>query len=220
MAGADEERPDVDSQEQVYGLGRLLALSDGVFAFAMTLLVVQLLVPQLGPGQVGELGTKLLDQVPSYISYLISFVVISIYWFSHHRLFRYIRRWDVWLIALNLGALLFVAVMPFPTAIMGRYGDQTVAVVIYATILGSTGLCIWLIWWHGIRRHLFTQSLEQDAARQFRWRAFLTPAVFFLSIPVAFWQPRVAQASWGLIWLGIYVLGRPRRRVSTARVSP
>ena len=217
MAGADEERPDVDSQEQVYGLGRLLALSDGVFAFAMTLLVVQLLVPQLGPGQVGELGTKLLDQVPSYISYLISFVVISIYWFSHHRLFRYIRRWDVWLIALNLGALLFVAVMPFPTAIMGRYGDQTVAVVIYATILGSTGLCIWLIWWHGIRRHLFTQSLEQDAARQFRWRAFLTPAVFFLSIPVAFWQPRVAQASWGLIWLGIYVLSRPRRRVSNAR---
>jgi uncharacterized membrane protein len=65
MAGADEERPDVDSHEQVYGLGRLLALSDGVFAFAMTLLVVQLLVPQLGPGQVGQLGTKLLDQVPS-----------------------------------------------------------------------------------------------------------------------------------------------------------
>ena len=217
MAGADEEKPDVGSHEQVYGLGRLLALSDGVFAFAMTLLVVQLLVPQLGPGQVGQLGAKLLDQVPSYISYLISFAVISIYWFSHHRLFRYVRRWDVWLIALNLGALLFIAVMPFPTAIMGRYGDQTVAVVIYAAILGSTGLCIWLMWWYGIRRHLFTPSLEQHAARQFRWRAFLTPAVFFLSIPVAFWQPRVAQASWGLIWLGIYVLSRPRRRVSNAR---
>jgi uncharacterized membrane protein len=217
MAGADEERPDVDSHEQVYGLGRLLALSDGVFAFAMTLLVVQLLVPQLGSGQVGQLGTKLLDQVPSYFSYLISFVVISIYWFSHHRLFRYVRRWDVWLIALNLGALLFIAVMPFPTAIMGRYGDQTVAVVIYAANLGSAGLFIWLMWWYGIRRHLFTASLEHHAARQFRWRAFLTPAVFFLSIPVAFWQPRVAQFSWGLIWLGIYVLSRPRRRRSHAR---
>jgi hypothetical protein len=85
LAGADEERPDVDSHEQVYGLGRLLALSDGVFAFAMTLLVVQLLVPQLGPGQVGQLGTKLLDQMSSYVSYLISFTVISIYWYSHHR---------------------------------------------------------------------------------------------------------------------------------------
>jgi len=217
MAGADEERPEVDTHEQVYGLGRLLALSDGVFAFAMTLLVVQLLVPQLGPGQVGQLGAKLLDQVPSYFSYLISFVVISIYWFSHHRLFRYVRRWDVWLIALNLGALLFIAVMPFPTAIMGRYGDQTVAVVIYAAILGSAGLFIWLMWWYGIRRHLFTASLAQHAARQFRWRAFLTPAVFFLSIPVAFWQPKAAQASWGLIWLGIYLLSRPRRRVSNAR---
>jgi len=217
MAGADEERPDVDSHDQVYGLDRLLALSDGVFAFAMTLLVVQLLVPQLGPGQVGQLGTKLLDQVRSYISYLISFAVISIYWYSHHRLFRYVRRWDVWLIALNLGALLFIAVMPFPTAIVGRYGDQTVSVVIYAAILGSAGLFIWLMWWYGIRRQLLTRRLEQHAARQFRWRAFLTPVVFYLSIPVAFCQPRIAQTSWGLIWLGIYVLSRPRRRVSNAR---
>jgi uncharacterized membrane protein len=217
MAGADEERPDVDSHEEVYGLARLLALSDGVFAFAMTLLVVQLGVPQLARGEVGQLGSRLLEEVPSYISYLISFVVISMYWYSHHRLFRYVRRWDAWLITLNLGALLFVAVMPFPTAIMGRYGDQTLAVVIYAATLGTTGLFIWLIWWYGIRRQLFTRSLEQHAARQFRWRAFLTPAVFFLSIPVAFWQPRVAQASWGLIWLGIYVLSRPSRRVSNAR---
>jgi uncharacterized membrane protein len=217
LAGADEERPDVDSHEQVYGLGRLLALSDGVFAFAMTLLVVQLLVPQLGPGQVGQLGTKLLDQMSSYVSYLISFTVISIYWYSHHRLFRYVRRWDAWLVALNLGALLFIALMPFPTAIMGRYADQTVAVVIYAAILGSSGLFVWLVWWYCIRRHLFTASLEQHTARQFRWRAFLTPAVFFLSIPIAFWQPRVAQASWGLIWLGIYALSRPRRRISNFR---
>jgi uncharacterized membrane protein len=217
LAGADEERPDVDSHEQVYGLGRLLALSDGVFAFAMTLLVVQLLVPQLGPGQVGQLGTKLLDQMSSYVSYLISFTVISIYWYSHHRLFRYVRRWDAWLVALNLGALLFIAVMPFPTAIMGRYADQTVAIVIYAAILGSSGLFVWLMWWYCIRRHLFTASLEQHTARQFRWRAFLTPAVFFLSIPIAFWQPRVAQASWGLIWLGIYALSRPRRRISNFR---
>ena len=216
MAGADEERPDVDSHEQVYGLGRLLALSDGVFAFAMTLLVVQLAVPQLAQGQASQLGSQLLAEGPSYFSYLISFVVISMYWYSHHRLFRYIRRWDAWLITLNLGALLFVAVMPFPTAIMGRYGDQTLAVVIYAATLGTTGLFIWLIWWYGIRRQLFTRSLEQHAARQFRWRAFLTPAVFFLSIPLAFWQPRVAQSSWGLIWLGIYVLSRQQRPVSTA----
>src|SRR3984893_19026619 len=216
MAGADEERPDVDSHEQVYGLGRLLALSDGVFAFAMTWLVVQLGVPQLARGEVGQLGSRLLEEVPSYVSYLISFVVISMYWYSHHRLFRYVRRWDAWLITLHLGALLFVAVMPFPTAIMGRYGDQTLAVVIYATTLGTTGLFIWLIWWYGIRRQLFTRSLEPHAAEQFRWRAFLTPAVFFLSIPLAFWQPSFAQSSCGLIWLGIYLLSRQQRPVSTA----
>ena len=97
MAGADEERPAVDNHDQVYGLDRLLALSDGVFAFAMTLLVVQLAVPQLAPGEVGQLGSRLLEEGLSYVSYLISFVVISLYWYSHHRLFRYIRRWDPWL---------------------------------------------------------------------------------------------------------------------------
>ena len=215
-ASADEERPEVDDREQVYGLGRLLALSDGVFAFAMTLLVVQLGVPQLARGEVGQLGSRLLNQIPSYSSYLLSFAVISLYWYQHHRIFRYVRRWNPWLIALNLGALLFIAVMPFPTAIMGRYGDQTLAVVIYADILGTTGLFMWLMWWYAIRHQLLTPSLDRQSASRLRWRAFLTPAVFFLSIPIAFWQPVLAQISWGLIWVGIYLLSRRGRPVAHA----
>jgi uncharacterized membrane protein len=77
MPGPQQERPDADDREQAYGLARLLALSDGVFAFALTLLVVQLVVPVLPRGEVGQLGARLLDQAPSYLSYLISFVVIA-----------------------------------------------------------------------------------------------------------------------------------------------
>jgi uncharacterized membrane protein len=208
MPGPGEETPDVDDREQAYGLARLLALSDGVFAFALTLLVVQLAVPVLPRGEVGQLGARLLDQAPTYLSYLISFLVISMYWYQHHRIYRYVRRWDPGLVILNLGMLLFIAVLPFPTAIVGRYGDQALPVIIYAAILGTTGLVAWLMWGYAIRRGLMTPSLDRRSARRLRWRAFVTPTVFFLSIPVALWQPVVAQASWGLIWVGIYLLSR------------
>ena len=81
MAGPDEERPQPGADEQAYGLARLLALRDGVFAFALTLLVVQLTVPTVSRGQLGQLGAQLLDRAPSYFSYLFSFVVISLYWY-------------------------------------------------------------------------------------------------------------------------------------------
>jgi uncharacterized membrane protein len=208
MPGPEQEVPEVDDRQQAYGLARLLALSDGVFAFALTLLVVQLAGPVLPRGEVGQLGARLLDQAPSYLSYLISFGVISLYWYQHHRIFRYVRRWDPWLIILNLGMLLFIAVMPFPTAIMGRYGDQSLAVILYAAILGTTGLLAWLMWWYASRRGLMTPSLDRRSAGRLMWRAFVTPAVFFLSIPVAIWQPVVAQISWSSIWVGIYLLSR------------
>jgi TMEM175 potassium channel family protein len=208
MPGPREERPEVDDREQAYGLARLLALSDGVFAFALTLLVVQLAVPVLPRGEFGQLGARLLDQAPSYLSYLISFAVISMYWYQHHRIFRYVRRWDPGLVILNLGMLLFIAVMPFPTAIVGRYGDQPLAVVLYATVLGTTGLLAWLMWWYSIRRRLITPNLDSRSADRLMWRASVTPAVFFLSIPLAIWQPVLAQMSWGLIWVGIYILSR------------
>lgn len=154
--------------------------------------------------QLGQLGAQLLDQAPGYFSYPISFVVISLYWYQDHRIFRYVRRWDPWLIILNLGMLLFIAVLPFPTAIMGHYGDQPVAVVIYAVIRGTIGLLAWLVWWYAIRRRLVTSSLDRRSAGRLMARAFVTPAVFFLSIPLAFWPSVVAQ----IIWVGIFILAR------------
>jgi len=98
--------------QQAYGLGRILALSDGVFAFSLTLLVVTLSVPTATSNSV--LASQLLDQAPTYFSYIISFVAVASIWYGHHESFKYIRRYDGRLIALNFGSPASNRVPPLP----------------------------------------------------------------------------------------------------------
>jgi hypothetical protein len=120
--------------QQAYGLGRILALSDGVFAFSLTLLVVSLSVPTANSDS--TLATQLLDQGPTYFSYLISFVAVASIWYGHHESFKYIRRYDGRLIALNFGSLLVIAFLPFPTAVLGHNQQEPLAAILYALTIG------------------------------------------------------------------------------------
>src|ERR1041385_9184169 len=97
---------------------RLEAFSDGVYAIAITLLVLDLKVPMV---QDGKLASALLHQWPMYFAFLISFAFIGIMWVNHHRLFNHIRRCDNRLLFLNLLLLLGVTVVPFPTALLAAH---------------------------------------------------------------------------------------------------
>jgi uncharacterized membrane protein len=111
----------------------VLAFSDGLFAIAMTLLVVAIGVPTLSDGDsVHELAEALNDLSPELISFFISFAVIGRYWAAHHLFFAQLARMDRGLIGLNLVYLAFVAFLPFPTALLGEYFDNPLSVVIYA----------------------------------------------------------------------------------------
>src|SRR5262245_30258780 len=94
---------------------RIEAFSDGVFAIAITLLILEIKVP--GPEQ-GRLSTALFRQWPSYLAFLLSFVYIGVMWMNHHRMFTHIRRSTDSLLVLNLLLLLGVSVVPFPTAVL------------------------------------------------------------------------------------------------------
>ncbi len=200
----DEEVPEGDSRVQAYGLGRILAISDGVYAFALTLLVVQLTVPTATSSQ-ASLASQLLEQVPSYFSYFLSFGAIGLTWFGHHETFKYIRRYNGRLVALNFGSLLMIAVMPFPTAILGRNGSQPLAAVIYAITLALTGLFAASIWWYAThRRRLVSPDLPHRIVRLRFYRMLSVPAVFLLSIPIALWQPYVAEIAWAVLWFTLF----------------
>lgn len=111
---------------------RLEAFSDGVFAIAITLLILELKVPHPG----GEsLGTRLAGEWPSYAAYLTSFATIGIMWLNHHRLFHLIRRVDHSLLVLNGLLLLGISIVPFPTALMAAYlgaPGETLAALVYS----------------------------------------------------------------------------------------
>jgi uncharacterized membrane protein len=133
--------------------GRVEAFSDGVFAIAITLLVLELKVPHAGGA--GGLAAALADQWPSYAALLISFATIGIMWLNHHRLFTLIRRVDTPVLLLNLWLLLGVAIVPFPTALIAGYlghDGERLAAVVYAGNGLNIALAFWGLWMYSSSR--------------------------------------------------------------------
>src|SRR5215470_7974322 len=148
---------------------RIEAFSDGVFAIAITLLILNVQVP---PASVGHLGTALTHQWPTYVAYLISFSFIGIMWVNHHRLFNHIRRSDNGLMFLNLLLLLGVSVVPFPTALIAAHyyaPDRTLAAAVFNGTYVLIAIFFNILWRHIVRRGLLdsTQELADAVSRQY-----------------------------------------------------
>lgn len=112
---------------------RLEALTDGIFAVAMTLLVIELKVPETAHIETtAQLHAALAHLLPKFIAWLISFFVLAIFWVSHHRLFHFVRHVDVPLQWLTIGYLTCVSLMPFSSALTGEYGGALISQVFYS----------------------------------------------------------------------------------------
>jgi uncharacterized membrane protein len=117
-----------------YSKHRVEALADAIFAVAMTLLVIELKVPDHATVlAAGGLAHALVAVIPKFFSWLISFVVLGIFWFAHHRQFHYVRAVDGPLLWLNILYLCAVSLMPFSSALAGEYSERLVSQVIYST---------------------------------------------------------------------------------------
>jgi uncharacterized membrane protein len=178
---------------------RIVAFSDGVFAIAITLLVLGLLIPE----GASDLSRTLLDQWPDLLAYAISFAVIGRLWIAHHRFFATLERFDGALMVLNLVYLAFLVLVPFTSQVLGDYGGQTPAVVLYALNLASVSLAFQAQIIYAYRGGLVWPE-GRDAERRFGPANFVVAAVFLASIPVAF----VSTAAATLMWIGVFAAGR------------
>jgi uncharacterized membrane protein len=195
-------------------MGRILALTDGVFAFALTLLVLTLTVPVVSttgytPVQIsGHLGNALWKDYGAFAGYVFVFVMIAYWWLAHHRLFRYIVRYDDVLNSLNLLLLLEIAVMPFVLKVFVSYDDTQVAVILFSLIQISAALTIGILWRYASHNHrLISKDVPESVLRYFGARTLVTPAIFAISIGVSFLNITAAEFLWVSVFAARWLVG-------------
>jgi uncharacterized membrane protein len=183
--------------ERAVEFSRIVNFSDAVFAIAITLLVLTLEVPESSE----DLGQELADQLPDLLAYAISFAVLAKLWVIHHRFFGGLEEFDGNLIAINLFYLAWVAIVPFSSELVGDYGDETHAVVVYAVNMAGLGLISAWMRTYAVTHRLVTEQSLDSFALHAGAAAFAMPALFLLSIPVAFLSPLAATLIWPLVFV-------------------
>jgi uncharacterized membrane protein len=170
---------------------RIEAFSDGVFAIAITLLVLELKVPHPEEGK--NLAHELLHQWPSYVAFLVSFVTILIMWINHHRLFSMIHKADQRLLIYNGILLLVVSAVPFPTALIAEYFRTTSAksaALIYSGHAFNIAFAFQLLWHHAISKdgHLLGKGIDVEAVKAVTRQYRFTPLFYLMGFLVAFFS--------------------------------
>jgi uncharacterized membrane protein len=194
-------------------LGRIVSLTDGVFAFALTLLVLSLTVPisKTGHFNNGQLGAALNQDYGTFLAYGFAFVMIALWWVVHNRTYQYIAKFDSNLVWLNMAMLAQIAVMPFVLDVYAQYGFGSsvqpalqYAVVMFAAVQISLGLTMTGIWEYARHAHLTKPDVSVGVSNYITRRGLLTSLVFAISIGVTFYSITLAE----LTWVGIFFVQR------------
>ena len=174
---------------------RLNALSDGVFAIVITLMVFSIKIPEVAPNQAAlELPKALMKMLPDFTSLFLSFIILGIYWIGHNNVFQHVLRHDRLMLWLNILFLLTVALIPFPATLLIRYGDAQISVILYALNLAVGGVLLDLVWAYATyNRHLMCDTVQPDLIRSFHVRILTGPVIYLVAIAVSFFSLLVAK---------------------------
>ena len=180
-----------DKPHDQFQLERLAFFSDAVFAIAITLLIIEVRVPAGTPDTEAGLGQALVDLIPQYIGFVVSFFVIGRFWVGHHRVFGRLARIDDPLISRNLLFLLTIAFMPFPTALVSHFVSTRVGVGAYAAWLTLAGVLNLSLERHILKGPLVAPGALDDVRRQGR-AAWAPVVVGVLAFAAAMVTPHLA----------------------------
>jgi uncharacterized membrane protein len=202
MAELAGEKADRAKPVMGFTVERVNALSDGVFAVAITLLGLSIAVPSItGTVTNSKLAHGLAQVWPHFFAYALSFVIIAMFWISHHSLFSVIRRVDRVLIWINIFYLLLIVFLPYSTNLLSLFGETAVATVLYASVLASTAILQAAMGYYAMRGHrLVDDELDMKYLDEFLRNSLSTAAVFIISIAIAIFNVTVAQFSWMLLF--------------------
>ena len=175
---------------------RLNAMSDGVFAIVMTLMVLEVRLPRVAHH---ELVPALVESLPEIVTVLLSFVVLGIYWVGHNNVFQHVLKHDRMMLWLNILFLLVVALVPYSAGMLVHYSDTQAAHLVYACSLAVGGVLLDLIWWYAAhKRHLMCDTVTPELVRAFHVRILTGPALYLVAVAVSFVSLLVTEVIFGL----------------------
>ena len=196
---------------RLYNKHRIEALGDGIFAVAMTLLVIELKLPDHGTiHSNSELMNAVSALIPKFIAWFISFFVLALFWLGHHRLFHYVRHVDGKLLAYSLVQLGFVSLMPFASALSGEYAGALFSQVFYSAIMACLAMTALLIGSYVYRHHELTATpMPQVVYRGMRIRTTGLVIISLCAVVIAAYIPYAGNVAFTLM----FVIGFAVRRM-------
>jgi uncharacterized membrane protein len=175
----------------------IMNFSDAVIAIAITLLVLELRLPDLAAEGIDAMFlTALGQEMPRIVAYVVGFAVIASYWFEYQRHMKYVQKLDGRLALYNIVFLFFIALLPFPTSILGMYPAHTSVVVFYAISIICISTASYLMRMHALKGGLMIPGADERKMKRLVNQPLLNSAILVLTIPLAFVSPIAAMIAW------------------------
>ncbi len=180
-----------------FQLERLILFSDAVFAIAITLLVIEIKIPEIHEKPITDNAVlhKLAELIPKFVGFLVSFLLIGQYWIVHHRMFSFVINFTDRLIWLNILFLFAIALMPFSTGFYSEFVLRGVVtpVIFYTANIALLGLANFLMWRYlSNQKNNLTENLTPALAKYFSLRALTVPTIFVIFSFVYLYNPTIA----------------------------
>ncbi|HOW43182.1 MAG TPA: TMEM175 family protein [Candidatus Omnitrophota bacterium] len=186
----------------VFTKSRVEAFSDGVFAIIVTLLILEIKVPHIEHADsAGQLLRSIMLLMPKFVSWVISFLTLCIVWMNHHRLFEMFKGINIGLFWMNVNMLLWVCFVPFPTALLGDYPHNPLAVAFYGLVMAVTGTAFVAARLYGLKhRSLLKENISLKRYRKGILFAFLFgPVSYTIAAAMAWVHTYISLALYFLI---------------------
>ncbi|MFH1791648.1 MAG: TMEM175 family protein [Candidatus Omnitrophota bacterium] len=173
---------------------RIEALSDGIFAIAMTILILSFETVLQHPSQINEavVDKLIIGLWPDFLHYTESFIILGAFWYQHHRQFHYIKSVDMGLIVINIIGLMFIGLIPFTTVLVSDFGHTLPAAVLFELNLLVAGLIFFVHWiYASTGRRLLDPDISPDIIRFYAKRNLVIPVVSLCAAGLSFFEPRL-----------------------------
>jgi uncharacterized membrane protein len=189
------------------GKNRIEALSDGIFAIVMTLLILEIHAPEL-PAKAANVVVlpELIKLWPKFVAYFVSFVSLGVFWIGHHKMYHAVRSVDSVLLWLNILFFMFVSMLPFSTSLLNAFPHTQVAPLFFGANLAGIGWLLWAQWaYTAARSNMLSTFVSRESFNAVKSRMFMIPLATTFTVLICFWSVKISLAIY-LMLLPWYML--------------